>query len=250
MVLFCFYHRRTKAQHPPLASLEKLESRCVLGCRPCRRQASSVTGKNCACQLQDESLAELSAIVSSGGGVSGGGGLTVEVKLLPETLGVCARPMRRRQARPAAQWPGVPSGRCCGLDRNRQHIRASGLGRVCQGTRHGLSPPPRSQTCPHPDPSTDSRVGSGVNTGPSTDKPPNGGFPFYLKLQTVCTLWGTLLATQGVKSVSRKHSLHSRFVLNQRAAQPEGPWARWRRRQSSLCREVTGSTGAALGGRR
>lgn len=114
-------------------------------------------------------------------------------------------------------------GGAVALTANRQHIRASGLGRVCQETCHGPSPPLRSRACPHPGPSTDSRVGSGVNTGPSTDKPPNGGFPFYLKLQTVSTLWGMLLATQGVKSVSQKHSLHSRFVLNERAAQPEDP---------------------------
>lgn len=76
MVLFCFYHRRTKAQHPSLASLEKLEVTVYSGMQALQEagRQSSVTGKNCACQLQDESLAELSAIVSSGGGGGSVGG--------------------------------------------------------------------------------------------------------------------------------------------------------------------------------
>lgn len=75
------------------------------------------------------------------------------MKLLPETLGVCARPMRRRQARPAAQWPGVPSGRCCGLDRKppahpsfRAGARVPGdTPRPFSSTSFSDLPPPRPQ---------------------------------------------------------------------------------------------------------
>lgn len=80
------------------------------------------------------------------------GGLTVEVKVLPETLGVC-RPMRRRQAHPAAQWPGVPSGRCCGLDRKppaHPSFRAGAcvpgnMPRPFSSTSFSGLPPPRPQ---------------------------------------------------------------------------------------------------------
>lgn len=124
---------------------------------------------------------------------------------LPEPGGL--RQAGEKAARPAGQRPG-PQWAVLGRLQTATTSELPGSSVCARGHLRPFSSTSFSQTCPH----TDSHEGSGINTDPSTDKPPDRGSS-HLTLPMVSTLWGTLLAALSLRSVSRKHSTHNGFAL-------------------------------------
>lgn len=163
-VLLCF-HRKTKARRPSLTFHWRLETRPIIG----RSEAVCSHREDTCCHSRDEFLSGLSAIVSSG--VWGrGGGLPGKVEGLPEPGGL--RQAGEKVARPAGQRPG-PQWAVLGRLQTATTAELPCSSVCARGHLRPFSSTSFSQTCPH----TDSHAGSGVNTDPSTDKPPDGGSP-------------------------------------------------------------------------